>query len=488
MMRIRITVHGAIYTALGVLLFISGLLRGELLSTSCGGLLTLYAGFAATVSGLTAFYWRHEESEIDICDESSADDTEIAADIKGGSCFIVKPCNSGCPSLAATNKTFPFCAVGTAAFYTIVFSGIPHPTAKAVFTVTIPLQKQRTVYHVKQLPRGRYFYKQQYLCIRDIAGFFSVSFKQPLTSHTYISAPKMLPLEKSTAVALRSSALQEVPQARTVELYESRPYFPGDDPRKIHWKLYAHTGNLSIKLGAFEPPPVKRFTIYIEEPFLLKEKERALLTPVLDAFIGRIFFLILQLINAGFQCSILLNDYPHASVQENETANAVKTNSKAETKPKATALQSMPRKSLRRYDILPEASAAFSQLQNILAVPALCSMPEDLPDAAAVFNAVPQNGGLLYCYIPRPNVRDGSNTHGTGSGSTTDTNAKITASRRTGIHAFFYPATPPHEPPLSLLYSSSASVRRAAFYRNLLQAAEQDLHTFAVGNCYAELL
>ena len=54
MMRIRITRHGAVYTVMSTLLLISGLFRGELLSAVCGGVLTLYAGFAAAAVAVAA--------------------------------------------------------------------------------------------------------------------------------------------------------------------------------------------------------------------------------------------------------------------------------------------------------------------------------------------------------------------------------------------------------------------------------------------------
>ena len=57
MMRIRMTRHGAVYTVMGALLLISGLLRGELLSAVFGGLLTRYAGFAAAAVAVTALCW-----------------------------------------------------------------------------------------------------------------------------------------------------------------------------------------------------------------------------------------------------------------------------------------------------------------------------------------------------------------------------------------------------------------------------------------------
>ncbi len=273
------------------------------------------------------------------------------------------------------------------------------------------------------------------------------------------------PPQKTVFPDLRSRTVNDLPsQERMNELYESRPYFPGDDPRKIHWKLYAHTNTLSIKLGAFEPPPVKRLTIYIEEPVCMKKKERAWVASIFDAFIGRLSGVIIELLNAGIQCSLLLYDYPQQSLQ--------------------------------RYEITEEASAAAAQIQNLLAIPALRASPEALPDAAEVFNAVPDGGGLLYCYMP------------TGGVSRNAAGVSFRPSRTediTGVETFFCLAAPPvseEHTPLDerahrvlsrrgihrLLYSSAASARQDAFYRKVQEAAERELRIFTAGNCHAELL
>ena len=351
------TRHGAVYTAMGALLLISGLLRGELLSAVCGGLLTLYAGFAAAAVAVTALCWKSEEPD-------------LASD---GSGFTVTPARSK-TAQSESAKTFPPCVPGTAAFYTIEFSLSPDSTAETAVTLSIPLQRIQTKYHPKNLTRGRYFYKRLYLNIRDFAGFFAAACTQPpCLSIPYIVVQPALPPQKTVFPDLRSRAVNDLPsQERTHELYESRPYFPGDDPRKIHWKLYAHTNTLSIKLGAFEPPPVKRLTIYIEEPVYMKKKERAWVASVFDAFIGRLSGVIIELLNAGIQCSLLSYDYPQQSLQ--------------------------------RYEITEEGAAAAAQIQNLLAIPALRASPEALPDAAEVFNAVPDGGGLLYCYMPTGGV------------------------------------------------------------------------------------
>lgn len=449
MMRIRITRHGAVYTVMGALLLISGLLRGELLSAVCGGLLTLYAGFAVAAVTLTALCWKSEEPDL----------------APEGSGFTVTPARSK-TAQSESAKTFPHCVPGTAAFYTIEFSLSPEPTVETSACLSIPLQGIQTKYHSENLTRGRYFYKRQYLNIRDFAGFFAAVYTQPpCLSVPYIVVQPVLSPQKTVFPDLRSRAVNDLPsQERTNELYESRPYFPGDDPRKIHWKLYAHTNTLSIKLGAFEPPPVKRLTIYIEEPVCMKKKERALTASIFDAFIGRLSGVIIELLNAGIQCSLLLYDYPQQSLQ--------------------------------RYEITEEASAAAAQIQNLLAIPALRASPEALPDAAEVFNAVPDGGGLLYCYMP---------TGGVPRNAASAPFRPPRAEGITNVETFFCLAVPPvseEHTPLDerahrvlsrrgihrLLYSSAASARQDAFYQKVQEAAERELRIFTAGNCHAELL
>lgn len=453
MMRIRMTRHGAVYTAMGALLLISGLLRGELLSAVCGGLLTLYAGFAAAAVAVSALCWKSEEPD-------------FASD---GGGFTVTPARSK-TAQSESAKTFPHCIPGTAAFYTIEFSLSPDPTAEAAETaacLSIPLQGIQTKYHPKNLTRGRYFYKRQYLNIRDFAGFFAAAYTQPpCLSVPYIVVQPVIPPQKTVFPDLRSRAVNDLPsQERTNELYESRPYFPGDDPRKIHWKLYAHTNTLSIKLGAFEPPPVKRLTVYIEEPVCMKKKERAWIASIFDAFIGRLSGVIIELLNAGIQCSLLLYDYPQQSLQ--------------------------------RYEITEEeGAAAAAQIQNLLAIPALHTSPEALPDAAAVFNAVPDGGELLYCYMPTGDV-----SHNAAGAPFRPPHTESIS----GVETLFCLAAPPVAEDFMqtdelrhcvlsrrgihrLLYASAASARQDAFYRKVQEAAEQELRIFTARNCHAELL
>ena len=517
-MRIRITVHGALYTLTGFLLLAAGLLRGELLSTAFGGLLTLYTGFAALAVGCTAFYWRHEEPSVSLTESSAAGNDAAAG------CGII--------AVSPAAAVFPRCAVGAAAFYTLTFSRTPDPSAEIAVRMDIPLHAARTVYYAEFVPRGRYFYRQQYLVLKDLCGFFAVQLMQPRSvSRVYTVAPRLQPFEAGSPPELSAHTAQDVPQLeRTAELYESRPYFPGDDPRKIHWKLYAHTGGLSIKLGAFEPPPVKHVSIYIEAPRVLRKQDRKLVGDVFDAFVGRLASFILQLLNTGIECSLLLYDYHvYDSLDDYEISGGEASVHKARKNSGGMPLQ--------RFDILPDDRDALTRVLNLCAIPALQSVRSTSrigsalsrrigttrnawktreagmiadSDAAAVFRAVPEDSGLLYCYLPLPD------SYAYSRNSISGAELKAAESRRAGVETVFYLADIPalYEAPrvsggaprvsgggdtgsgfrrwfrqtvYRLLYCSAASHRQEAFYRRYKDAAERELRFFAARNDHAQL-
>ena len=523
-MRIRITVYGVLYALTGFLLLAAGLLRGELLSTALGGLLTLYTGFAALAVGCTAFYWRHEEPAVSLTESSAAGNDAAAG------CGVI--------AVSPAAAVFPRCAIGAAASYTLSFSLTPDPTAEAAVRMDIPLYAARTVYYAESVPRGRYFYRQQYLAFKDLCGFFAVQLMQPCSvSRVYTVPPRLQPFEAGSPPELSARTVQDVPQLeRTAELYESRPYFPGDDPRKIHWKLYAHTGGLSIKLGAFEPPPVKHVSIYIEAPRVLRKQDRKLVEDVFDAFVGRLASFILQLLNTGIECSLLLYDYRdvYDSLDDYEISGGEAPVHKVRKNSGGMPLQ--------RFDILPDDKDALPRVLNLCAIPAVQSVRSTCRigavwsccrgtalsrrigatrdawktreagdtdfDAAAVFRAVPEESGLLYCYLPLPDSY-AYPRNGISGAALKAAELKAAESRRAGVETVFYLADIPalHEAPCvsgggdtgsgfrrwfrqtvhRLLYCSAASLRQEAFYRRYKDAAERELRVFAARNDHALL-
>lgn len=406
MAHIRISVHGALYAAVGILLLASGILSGALFSAVCGALLMLYMVYAFTAVVITAVLWKNTEPEIEVIGGKdgityrtqrdvrfSPTDQPIAHRQYMQSAHIRTAHPNVLPAQAAKTQTvpkdFPPCIPGTTVFYTIEFSLSPHRSAQTACTLSIPVHgahaqgtdlqgRQQDVEWKGRIRRGRYFYKKQYIRIEDFAGFFAVlSIRQAALQQTYTVVQPVLPFKTVQHLKLGSCTDTDELYDRTHELYESRPYFPGDDPRKIHWKLYAHTQDLAIKLGTFEPPPVRNVNVYIEEPLCMEKKDIIPLTTAFDAFIGRLSGLLVTLLEHGIRCTLLLYDYPQ-NVSE---------------------AASIEKKSLQRYEIPMHAEAA--EILQLLAIPAPCFSMKDLPALHEVLSTVPEGSALLYCYLPQ---------------------------------------------------------------------------------------
>jgi hypothetical protein len=116
--------------------------------------------------------------------------------------------------------------------------------------------------------RGAYFGKCDRLVVFDAPGFFSLGF-----SILQNEDPRLLalphPTEEAVRLSLKSGGTEERNEPhyrKSSELINHRPYVPGDDPRRINWKLYSHvaSGELFVREGESEPPPCSRLLILID--------------------------------------------------------------------------------------------------------------------------------------------------------------------------------------------------------------------------------
>ena len=121
--------------------------------------------------------------------------------------------------------------------------------------------------------RGAYFSdsgpdEYNKLVIFDAPGFFR--FSVPVSRH---GSPRFLaypsPAEEIIPLSLKSGGSEQRNEAhyrKSEELTDHRPYIPGDDPRRINWKLYGHAplGELFVREGEPEPPPHSRLLILID--------------------------------------------------------------------------------------------------------------------------------------------------------------------------------------------------------------------------------
>jgi hypothetical protein len=114
--------------------------------------------------------------------------------------------------------------------------------------------------------RGAYYTKYDEFWIFDAPGFFKLTLGIP-----YKPIPRLLVtpkiLDSALGITIRSSGEgpgQEQPLPQNDSPLDQRPYIPGDDPRRINWKLYGHLGDLFIKKGEPEPPPHTKRLIAVD--------------------------------------------------------------------------------------------------------------------------------------------------------------------------------------------------------------------------------
>jgi uncharacterized protein (DUF58 family) len=114
--------------------------------------------------------------------------------------------------------------------------------------------------------RGAYYGEKDRLLIFDGVGLFRAAIAVPQGA-----GPRLLVMpsaaERPVPLAVQSGGAERRAEPRflrTDDLTDHRPYVPGDDPRRINWKLYGHAGGLFVREGEAEPPPHSRLVILID--------------------------------------------------------------------------------------------------------------------------------------------------------------------------------------------------------------------------------
>jgi hypothetical protein len=134
--------------------------------------------------------------------------------------------------------------------------------------------------------RGAYFSNFDEFAVFDIFGFFRFVFLLTVEANARLLASPHA-AQEPFAVHARAGESNQQPEfsfQRTDNLIDHRPYIPGDDPRRINWKLYGHGGGLFVREGEREPPPHSNIVIMADceyDPSLYNEEEARLGVDVL---------------------------------------------------------------------------------------------------------------------------------------------------------------------------------------------------------------
>jgi uncharacterized protein (DUF58 family) len=113
--------------------------------------------------------------------------------------------------------------------------------------------------------RGAYYSDYDAIAIRDVLGFFqfSIPLPQDTNPRLLVSPGTVEPLPIRIPSGGREDRA-EIHYRRTDDPGDHRPYVPGDDPRRIDWKLYSHGGDLFVRQGEPEHLPQSRLLILVD--------------------------------------------------------------------------------------------------------------------------------------------------------------------------------------------------------------------------------
>jgi uncharacterized protein (DUF58 family) len=126
-----------------------------------------------------------------------------------------------------------------------------------------PNQSEGTI-QLRPAERGIYRAERVSLCFQDLFGFTEGSLSLGI-EETLTVFPEFRYSEPSQT---RTEGGHKTPHRKRrrarEDLIEVRKYFPGDDVRKINWKVFAHTQELLIREGDDTPPPASNLLFVLD--------------------------------------------------------------------------------------------------------------------------------------------------------------------------------------------------------------------------------
>jgi uncharacterized protein (DUF58 family) len=134
--------------------------------------------------------------------------------------------------------------------------------------------------------RGIYRSPEAILRIQDVLGFTANPLRVPLAESLTIH-PRVTK-EKAWRILAEGEAPSTTTtrRRRSEELLEVRKYYPGDDSRRLNWKVFAHSRELFLRVGEETPPPESRILFVLdaaENPLVPKSLRGRYLDALVDA-------------------------------------------------------------------------------------------------------------------------------------------------------------------------------------------------------------
>lgn len=124
------------------------------------------------------------------------------------------------------------------------------------------ITKKRLIFEYTPRRHGLYTMKNFRIVIRDLFGFTELQAKVPF-EHNFQVFPGYLHEVKIPFLTDKGGdrIIHSVIKEKSTDFFENRKYFPGDDTRKINWKIFAHSDELHIREVEQIPPKMGEVSI-----------------------------------------------------------------------------------------------------------------------------------------------------------------------------------------------------------------------------------
>jgi uncharacterized protein (DUF58 family) len=113
--------------------------------------------------------------------------------------------------------------------------------------------------------RGVYECSRALLVANDVLGLTAHRFPVPLRESLCV-VPRLNPVPDPPLFKEQTDESMTVStrRRRSETLLEVRKYYPGDDPRRLNWKVFAHTDELFLRIGEEVPSPESRLLFVLD--------------------------------------------------------------------------------------------------------------------------------------------------------------------------------------------------------------------------------
>lgn len=235
--RFPITLAGLCYNITAIGLLCLGFLRGELASGLAGLLLLSYSFFSVILCLISIALWQSTQMQ------------------------LVRKRN-GTMSLSVVNHPNKTLSLLCGASLAVRYLRVNFPGKQAYFSLSLPVSGVYSQHNPVFPGQGVFIPVQQALILHDFACFFRFYLSSPAKNccdQITLPAIPETPASRYTPAGATVKISGSSTFSRSENLYETRNYLPGDDPRRINWKIYAHSGSLAVREGELLPPPSAEF-------------------------------------------------------------------------------------------------------------------------------------------------------------------------------------------------------------------------------------